>query len=422
MNSDIKIAKINNGITVVFDKMNEIDSVIVQIAVPVGSQNELKEEGGISHFLEHMAFKGTETRTYKQLSEAIDDVGGVTNAFTSKDWTSYYIKVLKKDIELTFDLLSDMLFCSSYPQEEIEKERGVILQEKAMYEDDPSSVNEDLFYLKAFGDTAFGRSIIGTTDNIKRFNRDDFVEYRAKNYKTSEMVIGVCGNADEGQVMELAEKYFGKHIIKNKDYKKEDVKYVGGNGIKIKSDLEQIKFTLGFNCNDWKDLKTFYSMNLASKILGGGMSSRLFDEIREKRGLVYFIHCFKEVFTDATLFGITAGLSPDKIHEFVPALKETAMSICEYIKDEEMERSKNQLKSHILMSKESNSYRVSNNINDLFVYGRLIKTDEIISVVDSLEKKDLINVMSSIFNSKSTLAVYGNVSKENSDILLKGFE
>ena len=184
MADNVKLLKISNGMTIAHEKMDEIDSVIVQVAVPVGSQNELREEGGISHFLEHMAFKGTEKRTYKQLAEEVDNVGGITNAFTSKEYTQYFIKVLKKDVEMVFDILSDMLFNSSYPQEEIEKERGVILQEKAMYEDDPSSVNEDLFYLKAYGDTAFGRSIIGTTENIKRFTRDDFINYRLKNYKT----------------------------------------------------------------------------------------------------------------------------------------------------------------------------------------------------------------------------------------------
>ena len=218
MKNEVKISQISNGMTIAYDKMNEIDSVIVQVAVPVGSQNELREEGGISHFLEHMAFKGTEKRTYKQISEAVDNVGGITNACTSKEYTMYYIKALKKDVEMIFDLLSDMLFCSSYPQEEIEKERGVILQEKAMYEDDPASVNEDLFYLKAFGDTAFGRSIIGTSENIKRFTRDDFVNYRLKNYRTNEMIIGVCGNVEEQQIKDLSEKYFGQHIISNKDY------------------------------------------------------------------------------------------------------------------------------------------------------------------------------------------------------------
>ena len=207
MADNVKLLKISNGMTIAHEKMDEIDSVIVQVAVPVGSQNELREEGGISHFLEHMAFKGTEKRTYKQLAEEVDNVGGITNAFTSKEYTQYFIKVLKKDVEMVFDILSDMLFNSSYPQEEIEKERGVILQEKAMYEDDPSSVNEDLFYLKAYGDTAFGRSIIGTTENIKRFTRDDFINYRLKNYKTEEMVIGVCGNVEEDKIKVLAEKY-----------------------------------------------------------------------------------------------------------------------------------------------------------------------------------------------------------------------
>ena len=428
MSNEVKISKISNGMTIAFDKMEEVDSVIVQVAVPVGSQNELREEGGISHFLEHMAFKGTEKRTYKQLAEEVDNVGGITNAFTSKEYTQYYIKTIKKDVEMIFDILSDMLFCSSYPQEEIEKERGVILQEKAMYEDDPSSVNEDLFYLKAFGDTAFGRSIIGTTENIKRFTRDDFVNYRLKNYKTNEMIIGVCGNITENEVNELAEKYFGSHSIKNKDYTPEKVIYTGGKEVKFKGDLEQIKFTLGYKgtINSFKnisndDLKKYYAMKVGAMILGSGMSSRLFQEIREKRGLVYYVHTTTETTPDVSLFGVNAGFSPDKIHEFVPALKDELMTITKYINDDEMNRAINQYEAGLKMSNEKSSSRVNKMIGNLMLYGRIITEDEIMNIVKNLTKIDIMKTMEEILLSKPTLAVYGDVKSDNADILLKGF-
>ena len=428
MSDEVKISKIGNGMTIAFDKMDEVDSVIVQVAVPVGSQNELREEGGISHFLEHMAFKGTEKRTYKQLAEEVDNVGGITNAFTSKEYTQYYIKTLKKDVEMVFDILSDMLFCSSYPQEEIEKERGVILQEKAMYEDDPSSVNEDLFYLKAFGDTAFGRSIIGTTENIKRFTRDDFVNYRLKNYKTNEMIIGVCGNISEKEVKELSEKYFGSHSINNKDYTPEKVIYTGGKEVKFKGDLEQIKFTLGYKgiVNSFKnisndDLKKYYAMKVGAMILGSGMSSRLFQEIREKRGLVYYVHTTTETTPDVSLFGVNAGFSPDKIHEFVPALKDELMTITKYINDDEMNRSINQYEAGLKMSNEKSSSRVNKMIGNLMLYGRIITEDEIMDVVKNLTKSDIMKTMEEILSGKPTLAVYGDVKSDNADILLKGF-
>ena len=428
MSNEVKISKISNGMTIAFDKMDEVDSVIVQVAVPVGSQNELREEGGISHFLEHMAFKGTEKRTYKQLAEEVDNVGGITNAFTSKEYTQYYIKTLKKDVEMIFDILSDMLFCSSYPQEEIEKERGVILQEKAMYEDDPSSVNEDLFYLKAFGDTAFGRSIIGTTENIKRFTRDDFVNYRLKNYKTNEMIIGVCGNITENDVKELAEKYFGSHSINNKDYTPEKVIYTGGKEVKFKGDLEQIKFTLGYKgtINSFKnisndDLKKYYAMKVGAMILGSGMSSRLFQEIREKRGLVYYVHTTTETTPDVSLFGVNAGFSPDKIHEFVPALKDELMTITKYINDDEMNRAINQYEAGLKMSNEKSSSRVNKMIGNLMLYGRIITEDEIMDVVKNLTKSDIMKTMEEILSGKPTLAVYGDVKSDNADILLKGF-
>lgn len=428
MKKDVKLSKISNGMTLAYDKMSEVDSVIVQIAVPVGSQNELREEGGISHFLEHMAFKGTETRTYKQISEAVDNVGGITNAFTSKEYTQYYIKALKKDVEMIFDILSDMLFCSSYPQGEIEKERGVILQEKAMYEDDPSSVNEDLFYLKAFGDTAFGRAIIGTTENIKRFTRDDFVNYRLKNYKTSEMIIGVCGNVEEDKIKDLAEKYFGKHSIKNKDYTPESVVYTGGKEVKFKGDLEQIKFTLGYKgaVNGFKnisdaDLKKWYAMKVGSMILGAGMSSRLFQEIREKRGLVYYVHSYTENTPDVSLFCVNAGFSPDKIHEFVPALKDEMMTITKYINDDEMNRAINQYEAGISMGNEKSTVRVGKMIADLMTYNRIITTEETMQIVKNLTKKEIMDTMLEVLSGTPTLAVYGDVKKDNEDTLMKGF-
>ena len=428
MKNEVKISQISNGMTIAYDKMNEIDSVIVQVAVPVGSQNELREEGGISHFLEHMAFKGTEKRTYKQISEAVDNVGGITNACTSKEYTMYYIKALKKDVEMIFDLLSDMLFCSSYPQEEIEKERGVILQEKAMYEDDPASVNEDLFYLKAFGDTAFGRSIIGTSENIKRFTRDDFVNYRLKNYRTNEMIIGVCGNVEEQQIKDLSEKYFGQHIISNKDYVPENVLYIGGKEVKCKKELEQIKFTLGYQglVNNFKhisneELKKHYAMKVGSMILGSGMSSRLFQEVREKRGLVYYINSYTETTPDVSLFCINAGFSPDKINEFVPALKDEVMTITKYINDDEIDRAINQYEAGIKMSNERSSSRVSKMISDLMIYGSIIETSYIMEIVKNLSKKDIMNTMENVLSRTPTLAVYGNIDDNGKNVLLKGY-
>ncbi len=429
MTNKIKLSKLANGMTLAIDKMSEIDSVIVQIAVPVGSQNELREEGGISHFLEHMAFKGTEKRTYKQISEAVDNVGGITNACTSKGYTMYYIKALKKDVEMIFDVLSDMLFCSSFPQEEIEKERWVIIQEKAMCEDEPSCVNEDLFYLKAYGDTAFGRPIIGTSENIKRFSRDNFINYRAKNYKTNEMIIGVCGNVEEKKIQKLADKYFSKHEIKNKKYKREKAKYIGGAEVKAKKDLEQIKFTLGFNgiVNDFKDithenLEKIYAMKIGSMILGSGMSSRLFQEIREKRGLVYYIHTSTESYSDTSLFAIDAGFSPDKINEFVPALKGELAGICQKITDCELSRAINQLESAFLMQLEKSSVRVDKMVDNLILYNKIIDTDEVLDIVKNLTKKQITNAMTTILSGKPTLAVYGNVDNKKASYLLKEFE
>ena len=297
-----------------------------------------------------------------------------------------------------------------------------------MCEDEPSCVNEDLLYLKAYGDTSFGRPIIGTVENIKRFSRDDFINYRAKNYKTNEMIIGVCGNVKNEKIQDLANKYFSKHEIKNKQYTREKAKYIGGAEVKFKKDLEQIKFSLGFNgiVNNFKNithenLEKKYAMKIGSMILGAGMSSRLFQEIREKRGLVYYIHTMTENYSDTSLFTVNAGFSPDKIHEFVPALKDELIKICREISDCELNRAINQLEASFLMQLEKSSIRVDKIVDDLMLYNKIIDKDEILNIVKNLTKKQIMNAMASLFSCKPTLAVYGNVDNEKTDCLLKEF-
>lgn len=425
----VSISKLSNGMTLAIDKMDEVDSVVVQVGVPVGSQNELREENGISHFLEHMAFKGTKTRTYKQIAEAVDNVGGYTNAYTNKDWTIYLIKVLKKDVELTFDILSDMLFNSTYPQEEIEKERGVILQELAMYADDPDRVVEDMLFIGAYGDTAFGRSVGGDPNNIKKFNREDFIKYREKNYRLNEMVISVCGNVDEKQIKKLANKYFSHHKIKNKERSKEKIEYIGNHNIKTKNDLQQVKIILGYNGIQRNlvhapnnDLKKLIAIDVGSMILGHGMSSRLFQEMREKHGIVYLIYTSIELTKDTSLFRIDTGLAPDKISKFVPAIKQELKKITENITDEEMNRAKNQYEANIKMSNEDPYGRSYGAIVDLFNYGRIVTDEEIMKIVNSLTKQDVLVAMKEILNGKPTLAVYGNVSSVDIEYLKKEFK
>ena len=426
---NISISKLSNGMTLTIDKMNEVDSVVVQVGAPVGSQNELREENGISHFLEHMAFKGTTTRSYKQIVEAVNNVGGYTNAYTDKNLTIYLIKVLKKDVELTFDILSDMLFNSTYPQDEIEKERGVILQELAMHADNPGRVVEEMLFIGAYGDTAFGRSVGGKPENIKKFKREDFIKYREKNYKLNEMVISVCGNVDEKHIKKLANKYFGHHQIKNTKQTSEKIEYIGNNNIKTRNGLQQVKIILGYNGIikhikhiSKQDLKKLVAINMGSIILGKGMSSRLFQEIRAKRSIVYLIHTSFEHTQDVSLFKINAGLAPEKIKQFVPAIKQELKKITEYITDEEMNRAKNQYKARLKMSNESPDNRSARTIVDFFNYGRIITDEEIMEIIDSLTKQDVLNAMKAVLQEKPTLAAYGNISKENTEYLQKAFE
>ena len=403
----IDIIKLNNGLRVINDYMPEVESVSVNVWVKTGSRNETKNINGISHFLEHMAFKGTTTKNTQQIAEEFDNIGGTVNAFTSISQTAFYTKVLKENTEKAVELLADIFQNSIFVESEMEKERQVILQELAMVKDDPSDIIEDYFIETAYKNQPFGRTILGPEKNIKKFMREDILKYINNQYKTEDIVISFAGNLKSKDAEKFVKKYFNNvKIGKNKEPEK--AVYTGGYFAKNKK-LEQTQLMLGFEGYSILD-KYFYEASVLSIILGGGMSSKLFQEIREKRGLCYGIYSSLTSSTDTGILEIACATSPDKVNEAITSIIEELKKTTKNITEEEFKRAIIKLKSAILMNEENNSGRAKKNASNLMFKNKLISNKELIDKIESININQLKNIMEEILlKNNPTIAMLGKL-------------
>jgi predicted Zn-dependent peptidase len=410
--SNININTLSNGLRVATDTMHDVESAMVVLAVKTGSRNETLLNNGISHFLEHMVFKGTDKRSALEIAESIDMVGGIMNASTNKEMTVYHIKVIREHVELAFDVISDIICNSTFNEVELEKERGVILQELSSTLDTLDDVVFDFFHDKAYDNDPLGMTILGPAENIKKFQRQDFLDYMNQYYYGENMVLSVCGNIEHGQVLELAQKYFSGIKGGYKETNRAMAKYVGGDIIKVKQDLEQVQFLLGFPAFSYND-KRYYQMQILSVILGGGMSSRLLQEIREKRGLAYAVSSYTECYSDVGMLCVYADVLPNKVDDMVDAVSGELRKICEKIEDKEVTKITNKAKAELLMSLESTTERAEKLANDYLIYGRYITHQEILKEISEITAEKLQSLAIEIFNNAKqtppTLALYGNV-------------
>lgn len=407
MSSD-NIITFDSGLRVAADEMKDVETVSVGVFVDTGSRNETPKINGISHFLEHMAFKGTKTRTAKQIAEEFEGIGGRINAYTSRERTVYYAKVLKQHAEFAVEFLSDILQNSTFDQVELEKERGVILQEIAMTNDTPDDIVFDYFQQTAYPQQALGRSILGPVANIKKFNRDHFNDYISSQYNYGNIAVAAAGNIKEKDLVKWSKKYF-TNLGENKIAKPEVAKYAGGEFRKNKT-LEQVNLVLGFKGVSYLD-KDYYKAQILAMILGGGMSSRLFQEVREERGLAYSIYSFNYAHRDSGTFCIYGGTSPDKTENLVSATKQELEKICQKITDKEIQRVRTQFEASLLMSKESTSSRMQKIGGDILALNRIKTSDEIMKQVKSITKRDITDFAEKTFfsASKPTFAAIGKV-------------
>jgi len=403
------IKTLPNKLRVAVDEMKDVETVSVGVFVNTGSRNEIPAINGISHFLEHMAFKGTKKRSAKQIAEEFEGIGGRINAYTSKEKTVYYAKVLKKHAEFAVEFLADILQNSTFDKIELEKERGVILQEIAMTNDTPDDIVFDYFQETAYPKQALGRSILGPVKNIKKFGRDDFVNYIDAQYNYQNMAVVAAGNVKESDIVKWTKKYFTK-LGDNKIKDCEPAKYKGGDFRKEKK-LEQINLVMGFDGFSYMH-KDYYTSQILAMILGGGMSSRLFQEVREKRGLAYSIYAFNYAHNDSGVFGIYAGTTPEKTNELISATCDEVKKICTKVLDKELERVRNQFEASLLMAKESTSSRMQKLGSDIFIHNRIISDAEIMEKISAVKKSDITKMAEKIFSSsKPTFAAIGKVSR-----------
>ncbi len=396
-----------NNLRIVVDRLETVETVAIAVFVNTGSRNESQKDNGISHFLEHMAFKGTKTRSARQIAEQFDNIGGKINAYTSRERTVYYVKVLKQDAAFATEFLSDILQNSTFESEELEKERGVILQEIAMTNDTPEDILFDYFQETAFPKQGVGRSILGPTKNIKKFQREDFFDYVSKQYNNSNVVVVASGNITEDHFGDLVKQNF-TNLSKNKLKKIEESNYKGGDLRKYKK-LEQVNLLLGFEGLSYMD-KNYYQCQILAAILGGGMSSRLFQEVREKRGLAYSTYAFNYAHSDSGLFGIYLGTSEEKANQAIEVISDEVLKITDKITDQELKRVITQTKAGLLMAKESIISRSQKIGSDILSFNRVLLEEEIIEKMESISKKQITELASKMINnSKTTFCAIGKI-------------
>jgi predicted Zn-dependent peptidase len=388
-----KLETLKSGLKIFTLNIKGTEAVTTLIMCGAGSRYEEKEESGISHFLEHMFFKGAKKYpNCKSVAEAIDSIGGEFNAFTDKEYVGYYVTTTKEKYEIAFDVLSDMLLNSKFDQDEIERERGVILEEINMYEDLPMHRVGEIFEEQIFGDNSLGWNIAGNKEIIKKINRNDFLKYYSNQYKPNNMVVAVVGSFDdEDKVISDIKRYFQfnefgnvKDPYKFKDYcKKERIKL-------YPKKTEQAHIILGFPTIGSDDLYKYYTMKLLSIILGGNMSSRMFLEVRERQGLCYYVRTNQTSYKGAGYLVTSAGVDLNRVNDALSAITKQYKLIKEKgIKEHELNNAKEYLKGKMILNLEDSSSLAQFYANQLIVHKDLKTIEELKAVIDSIRIIDI---------------------------------
>jgi len=405
----VRTTTLDNGMTVITDDMPHLESASLGIWVKAGSRSETEAEHGVSHVLEHMAFKGTKSRTALQIAEAIEDVGGDLNAATSVEHTGYFARVLKEDVALAGDILADILQNSLFDQTELDREQQVIVQEIGAARDNPDDHVFDLFQQAAYPDQPIGRTILGTVDSVKGFSPDTIRSYMERNYVGDQMVVCAAGNVDHDALVDTANNRF--HTLRrNGAPTPEKAHYIGGEQ-RLVSDHEQAHIVLGFEGRAYNS-DGFYAAQILASILGGGMSSRLFQEVREKRGLCYSVYAFHWAFADSGIFGIAASTGEEEVGDLVPVVLDELQKATRNIADEEVIRVRNQIRAGLLMSLESPSSRAGQLARQQILWGRTIPLQETVERINRITADRVKLIASQIFDSsKISIAGIGPVAR-----------
>ncbi len=408
MSDAIRVTRLPSGLTVATERMERVETVSFGAYVATGARHETAAENGVSHFLEHMAFKGTARRDAARIAEEIENVGGQINAYTAREQTAYFVKLLKEDLPLGVDIIGDILTGSVFAPEEVERERGVILQEIGQANDTPDDIIFDHFQTTAFPDQPIGRPVLGAEEIIAAMSRRTLMDYMASHYAAANMVVSAAGNLEHERVLELVERPFAG-LPSAMPGPAAAASYLGGE-FREERDLDQVHVVLGFPSVGYKD-PDYYPVLLLSTLLGGGMSSRLFQEVREKRGLVYSIYSFTQPFMDGGLFGVYAGTGADEVAELVPVTLGELRAVHSQVRQDELDRARAQVKAGLLMSLESTGSRCEQIARQLQVHGRIIPIAETVGKLAAVTVADVQRAAARLFAGAPTVAAMGPATR-----------
>jgi predicted Zn-dependent peptidase len=377
----VEVTRLPTGLVIVTDAMPHLETASLGVWVGAGSRDELPDEHGISHLLEHMAFKGTSRRTARQIAEEIEAVGGDLNAATSIETTAYYARVLRADVPLAFDVLSDILTDPAFDPEELRREQNVIVQEIGAAEDTPDDLIWDWLQETAFAGQSIGRSILGTPATIRSFDRGRLATYLARNYRAPEMVIAAAGAIEHRLVVAEVEQRFAE-FTGPRAPAPAPAHFVGGSRIETR-DLEQVHIALAMHGLAQRD-PNLYNLQVFTSVLGGGMSSRLFQQVREQRGLCYAIYAFHAPYSDTGMFGLYAGTDAADVGELMRVVVAEIHSAAETLDEAEVARAKAQMKTGLLMALESSNARAEQLARQILHWGRPIPLDELVQKIEAV--------------------------------------
>ncbi len=402
----VEVTRLANGLTVATDRMDSVETVSLGAWVRVGTRHERAELNGVAHFLEHMVFKGTERRSAQDIAQEIEAVGGHLNAYTGRESTAFHAKVLAEHLPLALDLVSDIVQYPVFDETELTRERAVVLQEIGQVADTPDDVIFDHFQETAFPSQALGRPLLGRSETVAVLERTNLIDYRTRHYGPGDMVIAAAGRLEHDRFCDLAAAAFGA-LPTGGQVVAEPARYSGGD-FREARELEQVHLVLGFEGVGHHD-PDYYAAMVFSTLFGGGMSSRLFQEVRELRGLAYAIHSFVWAYDDSGLFGVYAGTGQAEVAELLSVVCGELGKLPSGLNSDEMARARAQLKAGVLMSREGTTSRCEQLANQLLLYGRALAVAEVIERIESVDYAALERFTGRLTGSTPTLTVIGPI-------------
>lgn len=410
---------LENGLKVITEKIPYVRSVALGFWIAVGARDESEKFNGMSHFLEHLLFKGTKTRTAKQISEIFDTLGGELNAYTAKEYTYFYTRLLDEQVAVGAEVLSDMLQNSLFGEDEILAEKEVVVEEINLHQDTPDELIHDLFAQNLWKNHPLGRSGLGDAKTVRSFTKDDVLNFFSRNYVQENMVIAAAGNLEHEQIVNLVQRSFTRKKGKKSLRQQEKPKAAAGLTV-VNKKTEQAHIVLGTTGLHARD-KDRFVFAILDNILGGGMSSRLFQEVREKRGLVYSIYSYIALYAETGLFSVYAGTRPSQVEKVIKIVRNEIDNITEKgVTKEELHRAKEHLKGQLVLSMENTGTRMNRLGKSEIIHGEILSLDDLVERIDQVEQDDILRVAQKVFGSNGLfLAAIGPLDERRLRNLIK---